>query len=360
MKALVQLPKVPKKYRLGVMVAGALILAGVGYAVARYRPASLPWQPAATAADPCAQNSEDNRYDCYTNHFVGMVKQAGADRALARLDALSQADAYVLAQCHPLIHEIGRAAYERYGSVTEAAKYASELCWSGYYHGVMESYMSTFDDAKLISMMPTICQPDAAKPYSFDYYNCLHGLGHGVTIRFDNDVFKALPFCDAIGPDWEQQSCYSGVFMQNIVVDQKIHKSVNLKADDPVYPCNAVTARYKPPCYLMVTSNILKVVQYDYTKAFGICDGVEADFVRTCYASMGRDISGNSLLDPAKVTELCRLGRRDLQANCYVGAVKNAVFNDRNTVKASQLCEAVEPRFREACTAARDEAASTI
>ncbi|HSH31472.1 MAG TPA: hypothetical protein VK963_02275, partial [Candidatus Saccharimonadales bacterium] len=171
---------------------------------------------------------------------------------------------------------------------------------------------------------------------------------------------KALPFCDAIGKSWEQQSCYSGAFMQNIVVDQQIHESVNLKADDPVYPCNAVAAQYKPPCYLMVTSNVLKAMGYDYAKAFAVCNNVETDYVPICYQSMGRDISGNSLLDPAKVIELCGHGRSERQADCYVGAAKNAVFNDRNVVKASQLCDAVAVRFRETCTAARDEAASTI
>ena len=43
---------------------------------------------------------------------------------------------------------------------------------------------------------------------------------------------------------WERQSCYSGVFMQNIVANGSgMHKAVDLKPSDPIYPCDAVTTQ---------------------------------------------------------------------------------------------------------------------
>ncbi len=330
------------------------------FLVAQYahKPANVT-STAAIAAPQCVQSDLTLQFRCYESYFNTITDTHGAKTTLTKLDELRQKDSYLQTQCHPLIHSIGRHAYKFYGSVSEASKYATEICWSGYYHGIMEAYMAQFNDTELMAKMDSICTP-TDKPYSFDYYNCLHGLGHGVTIRFENDIFKALPFCKAITKDWERQSCYSGVFMQNIVVDGFTHQSINIRADDPIYPCDAVEHDQKQPCYLMVTSNVLKTVNYDYTKAFAACDKVESEFVPTCYQSMGRDISGNTLLDTPKSIAYCAIGQTKYQPMCITGAVKNDVFNDRNTVKANELCAAVNQALKAPCEQAKSEAASTL
>lgn len=208
--------------------------------------------------------------------------------------------------------------------------------------------------------MPSICTADPAKPYGFQYFNCLHGLGHGLTIRFDQDIFKALPFCTALGKLWEQQSCYGGVFMQNIIVDGTMHLSKDTKLDDPIYPCNAVPLEQKRPCYDIQTAEVLKFTKYDIGAAFKICDGVEADFVPVCYESMGRDISGMALLDPVKIVNNCGLGRPELQGFCFMAASKNAVFEDHNLVRANELCDLVGAAYREQCIYGRDLVAASF
>lgn len=313
---------------------------------------------AATGPDPCAK-VETNRKLCYDTYFNDIIQKQDPLVAMKRLDQIQQNDSWVQGQCHQIIHVIGHNAYKKYGSVDGAMKYTNELCWSGYYHGVMEAYMAQYNDQQLMAKMPDICH-QTSKSYSFDYYNCLHGLGHGVTIRFDNDIMKGLPFCKALVGSWEQQSCYSGAFMQNIIVDGVSHKSVNLKDDDPVYPCDVVEHDEKQPCYLMVTSNILAKNGYDYPGAFRACDNVESEFVGTCYQSMGRDISGNSLLDPAKIVPLCREGAEANRKDCFVGAALNAVYNDRGTTNADKLCAVVPQEYKGDCTAARNQAASTL
>lgn len=332
-------------------IAGLSLLGYIGVKIFKISPLKI------AASNPCTGSSD--RIECFSKHFDEVIKKQGAKEALAQLDDLQKNDQGVQSDCHPIIHAVGRSAFTRYGSVDEATKYGTEICWSGYYHGVMEAYMSGFDDKALLAKMPDICH-DNGRPYSFDYYNCLHGLGHGVTIRFGDDIMKALPYCEQVHGDWEQQSCYSGAFMQNIVVDGTNHKSTNLRADDPVYPCNAVKEQMKQSCYLMVTSNVLKVNGYDYAAGFKTCDNVEAGYVTTCYQSMGRDISGAALLDPSRVIDNCNLGRADRRHDCLIGAVKNAVFNDRGVARATDLCQAVEARFKTTCEVARDEAAATL
>lgn len=314
---------------------------------------------AEAASHPCGGDLQRD-YECFEEYLVEILEEQGAEASLARLDTLKDEDAYVQSQCHQFTHSIGRAALIVYGSVGKANEHGDGTCWSGYFHGVFEKYMIGFSDEELIAEMNQICQQDPNDPYNFDYYNCVHGVGHGVAWHEDNNVFDALPICDALEGSWEQNSCYSGVFMQNIIVDGRMHQSVNLKEDDPVYPCNAVDEPYKRSCYLGQTSYILRQIDYDYAEGFRICEGIDADYVETCYRSMGRDISGNSHREAAKVVELCSLGRPDLQDQCYAGAAKNAVYHDHGTANADVLCNLVPARYAEGCREARDEAARTL
>jgi hypothetical protein len=301
-----------------------------------------------------------DKLQCYERYLSAITTSRGAKAALDELDRLNQEDQFAKSSCHELVHEIGRSAYRHYGNVAEAAKYSDELCWSGYFHGVMQAYMAGFDDTKLASEMPKICDGQAKKRYNFDHYNCVHGLGHGLTIRFDQQVFKSLEYCEILTDSWERSSCYGGVFMQNVVADGKYHKAVDLKKDDLIYPCNAVKDDQKEQCFLMQTSYILKELQQDYARGFSICEGVEAAYVTTCYRSMGRDISGNTLRDSQEVVRLCSLGRADLQDECINGAVKNAVFEERGRRSADQLCGLLREDLKKACASARDEALQTL
>jgi hypothetical protein len=317
-------------------------------------------EPARDRAAPAGAAACGRDYDCYEKHLFTALHERGGEASLAELARLSQDSSYVRSQCHPLSHAIGREAFDFYGSVSAASPHGDGTCWSGFFHGVMERFMFGLDDRALLAKMDAICEQTPGHDYSFDYYNCLHGIGHGVAWREDNDVFRALPYCDALSGGWEQSSCYSGVFMQNIVVDGRMHKSVNLKQDDPVYPCNAVAERYKGACYLGQTTYILRTLDYDYARAFRICDGVETGFVSTCYRSLGRDIAANSHQEAEPVIELCSLGTPSLQGLCYAGAAKNAVYNDHGVANADRLCALVPVRHRAECVAARDEAARNL
>ena len=308
--------------------------------------------------DACAAKAT---FGCYQRGFRALVTAQDPGVALDKLDALSKTNSYVLRTCHPLAHEIGHLAFAKYKTVQAAEGYARETCWSGYHHGVMESYISQFDDGQLRARMNGICKQEPDHPYSLAYYNCWHGLGHGLTIRFTQRVFKSLDFCDFVKKDWERQSCYSGVFMQNIVADGSgMHKAVDLKPSDPIYPCNAVTKEQKPSCYLMQTSYVLKVRNWNLPAAFGVCDRVEKGYVATCYRSMGRDISGAALLDPGKIVTQCDEGAKAYRAQCISGAASNAVYDRHGRAMADALCKLVRPADRTACRTATEQAVATL
>jgi hypothetical protein len=349
-----------------------LVGAGVGYAVgdlgsSGHPPAAAAVAPARSAPSAAGGTGEfasckkDETFGCYRRVFRTIVATQNPGVALDDLDALYKSDAYVKRECHPLAHEIGHLAYAKYKSVTAAEGYARETCWSGYHHGLMESYISQFDDRQLRTKMNGICKQDASHPYSLAYYNCWHGLGHGLTIRFTQDVFHALRFCDVIRHDWERQSCYSGVFMQNIVANGSgMHRAVDLKPSDPIYPCDAVTRQQKPSCYLMQTSYVLQVKNWNLRAAFGICNRVEAGYVGTCYRSMGRDISGAALLEPGRIVSQCGMGASAHRTECIAGAAANAVYDRHGRTMADALCRLVRPADRPACLKATNDAVATL
>ncbi len=222
--------RLPRRAKLIVPLAVALVAAAIAVPVV---------MASGGTSGPCAGGQADD-YTCWQDYFTGIVDKQGGEAALGEINAYRAVNSYVLANCHTLVHAIGRAALGHYGSINEASKHGDYTCWSGYFHGMYEQYMKKFTDEELFSVIPTICKRPPNDPYAFDYYNCLHGIGHGVTIRFGNDPFPALKYCDVFGEDWERTNCYTGVFMQNIVVDRQMHQSVRLKPDDPVYPCDAV------------------------------------------------------------------------------------------------------------------------
>jgi hypothetical protein len=329
----------PRRAKLVVPLAVALVAAAIAVPVVL---------ASGGESGPCAGGKAED-FTCWEEHLTAVVNADGGESGMAELASLSKVTNYVYRNCHTLAHAVGRASILRYGSIDEASKHGNYFCWSGYYHGMYEQHMRQFTDEELFDVIPTLCKRPPDDPYAFDYYNCLHGIGHGVTIRFDNDPFPALPYCDVLGEEWEETNCYTGVFMQNIVVDRQLHQSVRLNPDDPVYPCNAVDDKYKKACYLTQTSYILRVNDYDYEKGFEICDGIEADYVSTCYISMGRDISGNSHREARQVLERCSLGDPEFQEWCYVGAARNAVFHDHGRKNADALCAIIAARYRESC-----------
>ncbi|MEX2587401.1 MAG: copper resistance protein CopC [Actinomycetota bacterium] len=297
--------------------------------------------------------------NCYTQYFSALMKEQDAGVAVAKIHEVAQSSSYVASQCHQMTHDLGREAADHYDSLGEALSFEASACWSGYYHGVVEEKLARYDDERLKQALPAVCSEPAAERYSFNHYNCVHGVGHGIMLRFDSDLFESLPYCRAYTDAWELSSCAGGAFMQNIISAQE-GADASFREGDLVYPCNAVDDDLIDECFTMQTSYVLWRNGQNLQAAFEVCDSVDERFAPDCYQSMGRDISGNAMLDPPTVVEGCNLGREDRREHCIIGAALNAVYNDHDPAKATELCNLVEARYQQACLDARDRAVSTF
>ncbi len=298
------------------------------------------------------QNLECTDFYCFEKHYQNLVEKQNITAAFSDLKMQYEKDnSLVKNYCHLLTHVIGRAAVKKYPDLIEAYRQGDHFCWSGYYHGVMEGNLYKTKTEELPKVINEICQKIPGREnYSFDYYNCVHGLGHGVMYVTKNELFKALKLCDYLDGAWERESCYGGVFMENVIADFENHFTDYLRPDEPMYPCPAVPEKNKHACYLMQTSFVLKNNGYDFADAFSECRKVEERYKRTCFQSLGRDASGQTVSDIKNTKDICLIGENSgEQLYCIIGAARDFVSYFHSDNQAKELCTTFDSDISDIC-----------
>ncbi len=301
------------------------------------------------------QQAASSDYQCYAKYYATLAYEQGNDVAFKDMEAAYANDPFVKAECHQLSHIVGRTSFEKTGSLEKAYAAGNNFCWSGFYHGAIEHAIAKLGATKIKQSTATICQSFATKAqYSFDHFNCVHGLGHGLMAVAGYDLHQGLKLCDNTKTPWEQESCYGGIFMENVMVASRGDgTSAFLDPARPLYPCTEVANTYKQQCYLMQTSYILQHNGYDFAATFQECAKADTGFTDTCYQSAGRDASGSTNSDVARTVANCRqapAGRDDAIRNCMLGAERDFVSYYHSDKQALELCVAfggdLEPQCR--------------
>ncbi len=339
----------------GIVVAGPSLTDRSSTEVAQ-QPAGEPSTTGETPADCSGDLAND--YACFQERYQGLVRGSGVEAAFTELKDEYEENELVQAQCHQLTHVIGRAALDLHGDLASTYNRGDNFCWSGYYHGAMEAIVAKIGPDEILEEANTICA-DMRKNQerSFYHYNCVHGLGHGFMNIHQNELFESLETCDTLKDDWERESCYSGVFMENVMAQSNpSHPSKYLKAEEPLYPCTDLETKYKHECYKMQTSYALQTQNYDFTKVFDLCAGVEDDYRPTCYQSVGRDASSQGTADVDKTRDICMLGDDyEARSNCVIGVVRDFISYYSDDTQAKEYCESLDADLREVCLQEAEE-----
>jgi hypothetical protein len=315
------------------------------------------------AVPECA-GGQSLEFNCFAERYAAMTRASGPDAALKDLAARRAASGYLVSACHQLTHVIGRTAGELHGEAAFAQ--GSDVCSSGYYHGIVESVMTALGPARIVEQAHVVCATHRRQDSrSYLLYNCVHGMGHGFMAVFGTDVFLSLAGCDGLADSWERHHCYAGVVMENLTaITNPVRPSTSLRPDAPLYPCTAVHARYKAECYVKQTAYALHVSRDDFAATFRICRrDADAEFRAACYQGLGADASIKSskhvIGDAARAATtgaLCLQGSDgEARAHCIAGAVTTSV-RDRggDDGPARRLCAALADReLAAACEAAR-------
>jgi len=305
--------------------------------------------PSEVNANCLAEGRED--FVCLEKFYTDLVMTKGIATAFGDIKARYETSPAVKGYCHQLTHVIGHAGADLEGGVGAAFALGDPFCWSGFYHGVMEEIMKGVTLDQLPTKVNTVCADIPGKSeYSFLYFNCVHGLGHGLMQLFENNLFDSLTACSNLEGYWERDSCVGGVFMENIMIESRGGVSEYLKVNDPVYPCNAVSSDYKTPCYLMQTSHMLTASQDNFATVFALCSGVEDGYREICYQSLGRDASGRTSSNAEQTKATCMLGSDFVaRSNCVIGAVKDFISYFHSDTEAKKFCVSLDTTLTDVC-----------
>ena len=255
--------------------------------------------------------------------------------------------------CHTRAHELGRRAFELFGG--ESFKHCGIECHSGCRHGATEAFFAEYGAADLVSSMQTLCGDEVGS--RFHMHQCIHGIGHGLMAWYDYGLYDALAACDLIQQKYHRKSCYSGVFMENIV--GSIHSGAGEEGgyhhtqylnDDPHYPCNAVEDKYMFECYWLQTDQMRRLLG-DFGAVGEACAEAPEPFRFPCFHSMGRTVSGHLSLHPVKSYEVCMAVAHVPGRNwCLKGVLNNSLWDPSQADGAIAFCAlSLETSFEEEC-----------
>ena len=245
-------------------------------------------------------------FHCFEQAFANISYKDGPKTALDKFDQDIKTPGPIERDCHRIAHAIGAGALSHFhGNIGQAFVAGRPSCTSGYYHGILERAFLGVAQSQLGASARKFCASPEVRKSEFIAYQCVHGLGHGLMIYTGYDLPLSLHTCDKL-QQGDPLSCTGGVFMENYQSSYGI-TSRWLKTKDLIYPCNSVAEKYKFYCYDLVTARILPKVNYNWKKAAAWCRKSEKNWVKVCFQSMGRDASGYTRLDPARILKICRV-----------------------------------------------------
>ena len=290
-------------------------------------------------------------YEQLKLEFLQLEDEQNPKIALAELRARIKTDDALLRSCHALVHEMGRAAYEKYHDFAHAMEYQDEVCNSGYLHGVIEGYFSK--SADVFSAMQTVC--NGYPPGKFVSRECYHGIGHGVMYYTSNDLPRSLLLCDSFESTFARAACSNGVFMENFNTDQKLHPSVFLKESDPLYPCGEQAIQHKNDCYFYALTYYLSLYRNEYVGALGWCNSAESPYQEICAQGVGSQVMKENINNPKLAEKMCMQGKPSQAASCVFGMVELYIHHYGFLEPAKKLCNELEINNRQTCHSSVEE-----
>ena len=265
------------------------------------------------------------------------------------LKVLRQGEVETGLDCHQSAHHLGRMTFAEYGAAASIS--VEEVCRSGMRHGMMEQLFVTRGIANLAEDVEVLCPSEID---SFSRYQCLHGVGHGVMAWTAYEIKDALKLCDLMTDESSQRSCYTGIFMENVV------SGCPLRSASVLHTSTATTLTIPATSWTSAMSTTATGTRRHRCSSSSIVTwnswsrpGQEAPPVarRSCFGSYGRDVSGIHGRSPATIAHYCGLAPSvQYRGACIDGAARTLFWEESQQDDGLALCAAVEdPLLAESC-----------
>jgi hypothetical protein len=368
-----------------VLAVTALALVAVPLATIGGEPAAAPPDPARAAVERCRGPDGDRLRSCYESLLLDKVRTEGARPALDLLDRIAALDSRARRDGHMYAHGIGITALSSPDQVGRVFASCTPGWQSGCYHGVIQSYFLATRSAGAelsTASVDALCEPwrgEGGNPWLL--FQCTHGLGHGLTMFHGHDLPRALVSCDLLSRPYDRDNCYGGAFMENIVnvthphhttapaaasaaghdahgghdahaghAAHGAHGSQSRAAAEPYraldpndlhYPCSAVAPKYLDACYTIQTAAMLHHTGYDVRRTAQECGRAPERVRRTCFISLGRDVSSIAATNHREAVRLCGLAVAEYRPACHIGVVQAVINMDASPEAGMAYCRIV-------------------
>jgi len=218
-----------------------------------------------TLCKPHVSHSIDAYSTCIGDGIASLSSAGNIAVAMGTLDYVIHSDPSLVLLGHPLAHALGYAVRSTPATATRLLSQCDDRYQSGCYHGILQRYFDArigMPIAQTVLLAP--CDGLRGTREQFRLFDCLHGTGHGLMMYHRYDVNASLKDCDRLTADWDQRSCYSGVFMEHNMGARMqtfgdgafgMHRHstpaasvVLFKPNDLHYPCAARTTARRARC----------------------------------------------------------------------------------------------------------------
>lgn len=318
------------------------------------------------------------------------ARDADLRAAMDTLEALALRVPELQAGGHAVAHALGRYAIAHANGDPRVFGECRESFQAGCYHGVLEGYFATrpqVDSATIRPLCASLLAPGSAPLLMRE---CAHGLGHGLTGRFNGDIHDALRACEILEGAAEQRECFDGVFMENVaramqpspvadtdtllasrpgaaVSSEHAHHMAPgdtggragsseatptrafAPANDLRAPCNAVDAAYQPACWSYQPLFILRANGGDPDSVMRACDAAPAASVSSCYRGLGKQFMGHIGGDASTIRRVCARAAPANQDSCLAGVVEYYMDVSWHASSAAPFCRTLKGDSKAAC-----------
>ncbi|MGH7623500.1 MAG: hypothetical protein ACREMU_14245 [Gemmatimonadaceae bacterium] len=310
---------------------------------------------AAEAVKSCVHADGTHKIPCYEKILIPLVDRAGPKLAMGTLMQVAHADKEVQAFGHVYAHAIGIHAFEVDRDVERTFSSCNDSFQSGCYHGVIQAYFThstTVDTASVRQLCMPWVQDGV---YGWLRFQCMHGMGHGLTMWYKHNLVQSLNGCDLLVDSWDRDSCYGGAFMENVVdatepdhgmpgMDMSGMES-KFKQIDPKdlnYPCTILPERYLTTCYQNQVSIIMYFDNHEMNRVAKDCMNVPEKYRYMCFTGFGTDINSFVVGDHLKAIALCTDAPNKYREWCIIGVVKNIIDVSAKTADGVSFCQKVD------------------
>lgn len=308
---------------------------------------------------------------CLEGALVATTERESVNAALKSLELLMKQEGRARFFCHEASHAIGRASLRVNDGLEAAFRDGYDVCDFGYYHGIVEGASAGMDDPTFEAAVSTLCR-DFASAEELFFMQCNHGLGHAAARRTNNDMLRALEFCQAIEKTeglagdrllTARNGCGTGVTMEWFATATlSENPTVTPKVDKPRDVCHQVPQEWAAECYEYVGNTLDASDPVNSLLELGRWCGASPQ-AGPCYKGLARAAAGVGISDRDAIA-VCDTAAdssdRDGCVTYYIATVATtlefsessvericALLPERDRNGANSLCERVLVAVRE-------------